>query len=194
MVILVSVIIDNLKEAIIGESTAKLKYELFAENAAKEGLNKISKLFKAISIAESIHIKNHLKAIDKISNSSTDLNSFVKIDQQKLRESVKNTRENLIQAIAGETFEFKKMYRTFMKNAKKSDTYLAEFSFNLARNAEIVHSKLFIKYLKILDKNETFEDLDIYICQICGNVELGNPPKICPICEHEQRFFRKLTL
>ena len=119
------------------------------------------------------------------------MNSFVKIDQIKLKESVKSTRENLIQAISGETFEFKKMYKAFMKTAKRNDTYLAEFSFNLARYAEIVHSRLFIKYLKKLDNNEQIKDLDIFICHICGNVELGNPPNICPICEHEQIFFKK---
>jgi rubrerythrin len=186
-----SIVIENLKEAIIGESTAEIKYKLFAEKATKEGFNEISKLFNAISTAEAIHIKNHLKAIEKITERPVDLNSFVKIDQNKLKESVKSTRENLIQAISGETFEFKKMYKAFLKNAKKFDTYLAEFSFNLARSAEIVHSKLFIKYLKKLDNNEKIKDLDIFVCQICGNVELGTPPKICPICGHEQIFFKK---
>lgn len=186
-----SVVIENLKEAIIGESNAEIKYKLFAQKAAKEGFNEISNLFNAISTAEAIHIKNHLKAIEKITNKTIDLNSLVKIDQKKLEESVMSTRENLIQTISGETFEFKKMYKAFVKTAKRNDTYLAEFSFNLARNAEIIHSKLFIKYLKKLDNNEEIKDLDIFVCQICGNVELGTPPKICPICEHEQIFFKK---
>ena len=45
--------------------------------------------------------------------------------------------------------------------------------------------------MKKLDNNEEIKDLDIFVCQICGNVELGAPPKICPICEHEQIFFKK---
>ena len=88
-----SVVIQNLKEAIIGESTAETKYRLFAEKAKKEGLKEIKKLFSAISTAEAIHIKNHLKAIEKITNNSIDLNSFVKIDQIKLKESVKSTKD-----------------------------------------------------------------------------------------------------
>ena len=71
--------------------------------------------------------------------------------------------------------------------------YLAEFSFNLARNAELVHKKLFEKYLKKLDNNEEIEDIDIYVCQICGNVELNNPPKVCTICDHDQMFFKKFS-
>jgi len=190
-VIFISVVIENLKEAIIGESNAKRKYELFAEKALNEGFPEISHLFKAISIAESIHIKNHLKTIEEITKRSVDLNVIVNIEENILKKQVKNTRNNLIQAIAGETFEFKKMYKGFMKNAKKNDVYLAEFSFDLARMAEIVHSKLYITYLKKLDNKEPFEDIDIYICRICGNVELIKIPKICPNCEHDQKFFMK---
>ena len=116
-----SIVIKNLKEAIIGESNAEIKYKLFAEKAAKEGFNEISKLFKAISTAEAIHVKNHLKVIEKITNNSTDLNSIVSIDRIELRKSVKSTRENLMQAKSGETFEFKKMYKAFLKTAKRNN-------------------------------------------------------------------------
>lgn len=189
--IFISVVIENLKEAIIGESNAKRKYELFAEKALNEGFPEIAHLFKAISTAESIHIKNHLKAIEEITKKSVDLNAIVNIEEKVLKKQVRNTRNNLIQAIAGETFEFKKIYKGFMKNAKKNDVYLAEFSFDLARMAEIVHSKLYIRFLKKLDKKEPFEDIDIYVCRICGNVELKKIPKICPNCEHDQKFFMK---
>jgi rubrerythrin len=83
------------------------------------------------------------------------------------------------------------MYKIFVKNARKNNTFLAEFSFDLARKAEIAHSKLFIKYLKKLDNKNKFEDIDIFICQICGNVELGTPPELCPICEHDKKFFKR---
>ncbi len=84
------------------------------------------------------------------------------------------------------------MYKAFIKKAKKDDYYLAEFSFNLARKAEIVHSKLFIKYLKKLDSEENFEKRTLFVCTICGNVELDKTPSICPICEHDQKFFKEL--
>ncbi len=189
--IIISEVIENLKEAIIGESNAKEKYKFFAQKAIEEGFDQIGKLFNAISSAEAIHIKNHLKAIEKITNSAVSLEKIVKIDDVDLLDSVRTTRENLIQAIKGETFEFKKMYKAFIKNAKKQDLYLAEFSFNLSRKAEIVHSKLFIKFLKKLDEPEKFEDIDIYVCQICGNVELEKIPEICPVCEHDKMYFKK---
>ena len=187
-----SAIIDHLKEAIIGESNAKRKYELFAEQANNENFPEIAHLFRAISSAESIHIKNHTQAIAKITNSEVNVNEIVKINEEELKKQVQDTRNNLIQAIAGETFEFKKMYKNFIKDAKKEDVYLAEFSFDIARKAEIVHSKLYIKYLKKLDKKENFEPIETFVCSICGNVVLGEAPKTCSNCDHEKKFFKKI--
>ena len=84
------------------------------------------------------------------------------------------------------------MYKAFKKNAKKDDEFLAEFSFDLARKAEIVHSKLYIRYLKLVDKKINILPVDVYVCTICGNVELEKPPEICPICDHGQKFFKKI--
>ena len=187
-----SIVIENLKEAIMGESNAKRKYEFFAEKAESENFSEIAHLFRAISYAESKHIKNHLKALSKITNTEVNVEDIIKIDDNELKKQIDTIRNNLIQAISGETFEFKKMYKAFKKNAKKQDEFLAEFSFNLARKAEIVHSKLYIRYLKLQDKKINILPVDIYVCIICGNVELRNPPKICPNCEHAQNFFKKI--
>lgn len=187
-----SLIVDHLKEAIKGETNAKLKYEHFAEQAEKENHPEIAHLFRAISSAESIHIKNHTQALAKITKSEVNINEIVKINEDELKKQVKDTRNNLIQAIAGETFEFKEMYKSFIKDAKREDLYLAEFSFDLARKAEIVHSKLYIQYLKKLDKKENIEPIEINVCSICGNVVLREASKTCPNCDHEKKFFKKI--
>ena len=188
----ISIILENLKKAIIGESTAKVKYKLFALKAKEEGYEVIANLFNAISQAEEIHIKNHLKAFEKISDPKINLGELVYIDEIDLQKKVKDTRNNLIQAIAGETYEYRIMYKSFMKSAKKLNTYLAEFSFNLARKAENIHRTLYIDYLKMLNGNRRRENKDIYVCQICGNVEIGKLPSSCPICDHDKKFFKKM--
>jgi rubrerythrin len=91
-----SIIIDNLKTAINGESNAKRKYELFAEQAMRENLPEIVHLFKAISYAESIHIKNHLKALSNVTGSDVNPENFVKSDDEKLRSTVRDTRSKMI--------------------------------------------------------------------------------------------------
>ncbi|MFX1237933.1 MAG: ferritin family protein [Promethearchaeota archaeon] len=90
---------ENLKDAIIGKNNTKRKYELFAEKAKAEGYNTISFLFNAIARAESIHVKNHLKALSVLKRKDFNASAFVTIDEQKLKERVKDTRSNLVDAM-----------------------------------------------------------------------------------------------
>jgi len=180
-----------LKEAIIGESKAQRKYELYAEQAIKENLVEIGHLFKVVAFAESIHIKNHTKALFTLLNSNINIMDIVNINEEELKKKVDNTRSNLIDAINGETYEFKVMYKNFLKSARKNEEDVAELSIDLARQAENIHRKLYSKFLKMLDKSKEFKPIDIYVCQICGNVELENAPDICPVCDHSQKFFIK---
>ncbi len=185
-----SVIISNLKDAIKGESNAQRGYELFAEKAKKENLPEIARLFSAISIAEGIHIKNHLRALTVITGSEPT-KDFIKIDEEKLKTQVKDTISNLKKAIEGETYETKKMYKEFVKNSIKAGEDVAELTFSLARKAEKIHAKIYLKYLKLLEANKTIEDKDIFVCNICGNVEFEKVPENCPCCDHGVQFFKK---
>ena len=74
--------------AFAGESQAGQKYSAFADRAEKQGFAQAAKLFRAASAAESIHARNHLKAL----------------------QAINDTADNLREAIAGETHEFKTMY------------------------------------------------------------------------------------
>jgi len=187
-----SIVIENLKEAINGESNAKRKYELYAEKAKEENLPEIAHLFKAISMAEAIHIKNHVRALEVITESEVKAENFVDVNEEALKLNVKETKSNLLDAINGETYETKKMYKIFLKNSKKEGNDVAELSFSLARKAEKVHAQIFSRYLKQLEKNEIIEGRKIFVCQICGNVEFDDPPSVCPLCDHSQKFFNEV--
>ncbi|TXT59335.1 MAG: Rubrerythrin-2 [Promethearchaeota archaeon] len=187
-----SIVIENLKEALNGESNAEKKYELYGKQAQKENLNEIAHLFRAISFAESIHIKNHKRALSVIKDAEIDLNNFVNVNESDLVDKLGDTKANLEDSIEGETYETKKMYKKFVKNANKEDLTVAELSFSLARDAEKEHANLFSKYLKKLEKDGEFPSTDIYVCKICGNVELGEPPETCPVCDHGKQFYEKI--
>ncbi len=187
-----SVVIENLKEAIKGESNAKRKYQWYAQKARDEDLPEIAHIFEAISSAEAIHIKNHIRALNVSTNKEIDIKEFIDVNEEILKDKVKDTKSNLIDAITGETYETKQMYKNFLKNSQKVGNEVAELSFQLARKAEKVHANIFNDYLKKLEKNESINKLKIYVCQICGNVEFGAPPSICPICDHSQKFFEEI--
>ncbi len=188
-----SLVIENLKEALNGESNAKRKYELYAQKAKEKNHPEIAHLFKAVSFAESIHIKNHLRALSVLQGSEVKINDIVTINEEELKQIVKDTISNLQDAIEGEIYETKKMYKQFEKNASSEGKDIPELSFSLARDAERVHADLFSKYLKKLKKGKSVKKQKIYVCQICGNVEFLEPPEICPICDHSKDFYKEIT-
>ncbi|MFX1426551.1 MAG: rubrerythrin family protein [Promethearchaeota archaeon] len=187
-----SLVIENLKEAINGESNAKRKYELFAERAKEENLPQVAHLFKAISIGEAIHIKNHIRALEVITENEVKIEEFVEVNIETLKLNIKDTKSNLLDAIQGEIYETKQMYKDFVKASKKEGNDVAELSFSLARKAEKVHAQIFSMYLKQLEKNEIIKKRKIFVCQICGNVEFDTPPAVCPLCDHSQKFFNEI--
>lgn len=187
-----SIVIENLKEAINGESNARRKYELYAEKAKEENLLEVAHLFKAISMAEAIHIKNHIRALEVITNAGVEIKDFVEVSEDALKNKVKDTKSNLLDAIHGELYETKQMYKDFVKSSKKEGYDVAELSFSLARKAEKVHAQIFSTYIKSLEKPEIIENRKIFVCQICGNVEFDSPPSICPLCDHTQKFFNEV--
>ncbi|MHA1525826.1 MAG: rubredoxin-like domain-containing protein [Promethearchaeota archaeon] len=46
--------------------------------------------------------------------------------------------------------------------------------------------------MKLLEKNKEFETVEIYVCTICGNIEFAPLPDICPVCDHDKKFFKKI--
>jgi rubrerythrin len=150
---------NNLKEAFSGESQANQKYRAFAKKAEKEGFKNIAKLFRTTAEAERIHAEGHLGALNGIGS----------------------TTENLQAAIDGETYEYTGMYPPMLDEAEKTN-HKAKRMFGYALSAEEVHAQLYKMALEAAEKGEDLPDGDIYLCPVCGHIEIGTPPKSCPIC------------
>lgn len=157
----------NLKEAFAGESQANRKYLAFAKKAEDEGYRQVAKLFRAAAEAETVHAHNHLRELN----------------------GIKSTKENLEEAINGETFEFQKMYPAMIEEAKEEGNKLALRSFHLANEVEKVHAGFYKKALEALGKNKK---VDYYICKVCGNTLEGEPPDVCPVCGAKKVAFYKV--
>ena len=157
----------NLKEAFAGESQANRKYLAFAKKADEEGYAQAAKLFRAAADAETVHALAHLKAMG----------------------GIKSTKENIQEAVNGETFEFTKMYPGMIDQASVDGEDEAEGSFTNANAVEQVHAKLYKKYL---DNLSSIPTTDIYVCQVCGNTVEGSAPDICPICASPKSKYKKI--
>ena len=159
---------QNLRDAFAGESQANRKYLAFAAAADKEGYPQVAKLFRAAAEAETIHAHNHLKAL----------------------KGIKSTKENLLEAITGETHEFKDMYPKMLEAAKAEENKEAERSFHYANEVEKIHAQL---YQKLLDNlGATKEASAYYVCPVCGYTSEKEPPDSCPVCGTKGKMFKKI--
>jgi len=161
---------ENLKDAFAGESQAYQKYSAFAKKAEREGFINIAKLFKTTAEAERIHAEGHLKALDAIAS----------------------TAENLKGAIEGETYEFTEMYPP-MSDLATEEGHRAKTMFRFALGAEKVHAEIYAKALEAVKAGVDLDVTDFYLCPICGYIELGAAPDVCPICGALAKVFEKVA-
>jgi len=161
--------VENLKNAFAGESQANRRYLAFARKADEDGFSQAAKLFRAAAEAETVHALNHLRSLGEI----------------------KTTKENLDTAVAGETFEFTKMYPEYIEVAKKEGNEDATWSFDVANKVEQIHAGFFAKALEALKNKKELPKTDYYICSECGNTVEGSAPDECPICGAPKSAFYK---
>ena len=157
----------NLKEAFAGESQANRKYLAFAKKAEDEGFTQIARLFRAAAEAETVHAHNHLRELG----------------------GIKSTKENLEEAINGESYEFQKMYPQMIKDAEAEGIKGALRSFKFANEVEKIHAEFYKKALENIGKNP---EVDYYVCQVCGNTVENEAPDECPICGAKKQAFKKI--
>jgi rubrerythrin len=147
---------ENLMAAFAGESQANRKYTAYARQAEAEGKKNAAKLFRAAADAETIHALKEFETAGKVGT----------------------TADNLKDAVAGETYEFKDMYPGFVESAAAEGNKAAVRVFTFAMKAEEVHARLYEQALKDSGgEQEAF----YYLCPVCGNIELAVPDS-CPIC------------
>lgn len=150
--------LDNLQTAFNGESNARARYLAFAQKAESEGYGKVASLFRAAAKAEDIHAHNHAEVIRKLG--ATPL-ADVKTPE------VKSTAENLQEAIKGESYERDTMYPGFLKQARDDGNKDAVRTFNLAKEAEAEHAKLYTEASSNLAAWKTTVQ-PFYVCPSCG--------------------------
>jgi rubrerythrin len=158
---------ENLREAFAGESQANRKYLAFAKKADQEGYAQVAKLFRAAGEAETVHAHAHLRTLKGIGG----------------------TADNLKEAISGETHEFKSMYPAMIEDAKAEDNSGALRSFEYANAVEKVHAEL---YQKALDNLDSLEEVDYYVCSVCGYTCENEAPDECPVCKAKKKAFFKV--
>jgi rubrerythrin len=179
-------LVKDLKDGFTGETTASAKYGEYSIKAKEDGLDNIAKLFEAASKSESIHARNHKTVLEKIGDKSPDV---------KPEFTVKTTKENLEDAVKGETYEVTTMYPEFKKLSDALGDYGLEASksFDYALRTEAKHKVYYEESLKSLEAKTLDNLASVYwVCPICGNT-VNNDKDIlkCSICKNEtEKWFK----
>lgn len=159
----------NLNKALKGETNASHKYELFAKKADSERYKQIAKLFRAVSMSESIHRNNHKAAI-LILGGKPDIINYDPV-------KVASTKVNLQGPLKGEEYERCVMYPKFIKQAQADKIPEAIKTFTFAEQAERQHEALFVDALENLGKNKP---VDYCVSRISGDTIAVDGNLKCP--------------
>lgn len=167
--------VSNLLAAYEGELNAHARYKAYALKAEAEGLNGAASLFRAAARAEQIHASNHARVIRHMGGEAT-----AEIHQFRVR----STFENLKAALGGEQHEIDSLYPSFLVHAASQLDTCAMRSFHWAMESEKTHARLYQDAVSAMQEGPgwTQEQLDFYVCTLCGYTAKSQEADNCPAC------------
>jgi rubrerythrin len=173
----------NLLKAFAGESQARNRYDFFAKQAIKEGLEQIAALFMETAENERSHAKQFFKFLE---------GGMVEITATYPAGIIGTTLENLKAAADGENEEWTSLYPEFARIAEEEGFKEVAVKFRLIAKVEKAHEERYRKLYSNLEEGKVFErdGKVIWKCRVCGYLHEGKkPPLNCPLCQHPQAYF-----
>jgi rubrerythrin len=158
----------NLAYAFAAESKATARNSAFAARAEQEGYSQVSRLFRAVSEAESVHARRYLML---------------------MRGKIGPTEENLEAAFENEIRANVEEYPKLIQDAHAEQNSAAEKAFAQARDVESRHAEL---YKHAMNDMLSERDTIYHVCQVCGYVAEDEAPENCPICGAVKGKFKEV--
>tara|TARA_Y100001960_G_scaffold331489_1_gene428656 strand:- start:1915 stop:2499 length:585 start_codon:yes stop_codon:yes gene_type:complete len=179
---------QNIIQAFIGESIARMKYTFYAAVANKEGYKKVAAVFEETANHERAHAKSLFKQLEH------DPEHGIVVPEFKLATTFASTSENLLAAAKGENYEQTDMYPTFAKIAREEGFEEIAVIFESIAESEIFHEKRFLALKEEIDAGTSFtsEEEVTWRCRNCGyhtTSKSKGAPHRCPACDHPQGHF-----
>jgi rubrerythrin len=174
---------QNLLKSFAGESQARMRYDYFAKQAKKDGLEQISAIFAETALNEKEHAKRFFKFLE---------GGMVEITAAYPAGVIGTTMENLKAAADGENEEWTELYPEFADIAEKEGFKEVAVAFRMIAKVEKAHEERYRKLYQNLEEGKVFEREGILVwkCRNCGYLHEGKKaPKICPACLHPQSYF-----
>ncbi len=174
---------QNLLKSFAGESQARMRYDYFAKQAKKEGLEQISAIFAETALNEKEHAKRFFKFLEGGDVEITATFPAGKID---------TTIENLKASAIGENEEWTELYPEFAKIADEEGFKEIATAFTMIAKVEKAHEERYTKLITNLEEGKVFERNNklVWKCRNCGYLHEGKKaPETCPACLHPRAYF-----
>lgn len=163
--------LENLLAAFAGESQARNKYTFYASKAKKEGYVQISNIFLETAANEKEHAELWFK----------------------LAHGIGTTEENLLDAAAGENYEWTDMYKEMAATAREEGFPEIAAQMEGVAAVEKEHEERYRKLAANIRDGKVFEREEkvLWQCSNCGHqVVAEKAPQLCPVCKHPQAYFQ----
>lgn len=174
---------QNLLKSFAGESQARMRYDYFAKQAKKEGLEQIAALFEETALNEKEHAKRFFKFLE---------GRMVEITATYPAGKIGTTLENLKASAEGENEEWTELYPEFARIAEEEGFKEIATAYKMIAKVEKAHEERYNKLYKNLEAGKVFEKNGkvVWKCRNCGYIHEGNKaPNKCPACLHPQSYF-----
>jgi len=174
---------QNLLKSFAGESQARMRYDYFAKQAKKDGLEQISAIFAETALNEKEHAKRFFKFLE---------GGVVEITATYPAGKIGTTLENLKASAEGENEEWTELYPSFAETAEKEGFSEIALAYRNIALVEKAHEERYKKLFKNLDEGKVFEREGkiVWKCRNCGYLHEGTTaPDVCPACLHPQAYF-----
>ena len=161
-----------------------MRYDYFAKQAKKDGLEQISGIFAETALNEKEHAKRFFKFL---------VGTKVEITATYPAGKIGTSLENLQAAAEGEHEEWSQLYPHFAEVAEEEGfSEIAEI-FRMVSVAEKAHEERYRKLYDNLEAGRVFKRNGkvIWKCRNCGYLHEGEEaPEICPACAHPRAYFQ----
>ena len=174
---------QNLLKAFAGESQARMRYNYFASQAKKEGLEQIAALFEETALNEKEHAKRFFKFLE---------GGPVEITATYPAGIIGSTLENLKASADGENEEWTELYPEFARIAEEEGFKEVAIAFKMIATVEKAHENRYRTLYNNLEAGKVFikNGKVTWKCRNCGYVHEGEKaPEMCPACLHPQAYF-----
>lgn len=176
----------NLMRAFAGESQARNRYTIAAEEAKKQGLFTVNQVFLFTADQERAHAKRFYDLLKNLSGTTIEIEGGYPVDHSdSIVDLLKAAEHN-------EMEEYEDVYQEFGNVAKEEGFIEASSTFFQIAEIEAIHGRRFGKLAEMLEQNKYFEceTSGQWMCLNCGHIHTGKlVPQVCPVCRHERGYF-----